>query len=162
MTIVHFLNGPIKRQSSHQWERVSRIQVTVQKTWSRWSHMKHACVVVVVFLRCPAHPLKLSCEDVLCKKATWLFLHYSVVRRDCNWPLGLLCPCEDCQKVLFFPPTGSSYSRHEDSWSLVQLHAPEDFFFTPPRLGPTTDKHDGSRVHREDGSAPWMRFKRSP
>lgn len=59
-----------KRQNSHQWERTSRIQVTVQKRGpggSTWS--------MHVFML-PCSPLKPSCEDILYKKATWLFLHY--------------------------------------------------------------------------------------
>lgn len=59
-----------RRQISHERERISRIQVTVQKCGpggSTWS--------MHVFML-PCSPLKPSCEDILYKKATWLFLHY--------------------------------------------------------------------------------------
>lgn len=78
-----------------------------KKTWSRCLHMKHACV----FKRCPARPPQTLMRRRTFffvrkkkQKATWLFLHCSVVPATDNWPLGALCPCEDFQKVLFSPP----------------------------------------------------------
>lgn len=68
--LVNFQKVQKKRQNSNQRERVSRIQVTVQKCGpggSTWS--------MHVFML-PCSPLKPSCEDILYKKATWLFLHY--------------------------------------------------------------------------------------
>lgn len=59
-----------KRQNSHQRERTSRIQVTVQRCGpggSTWS--------MHVFMM-PCSPLKPSCKDIRYKKAAWLFLHY--------------------------------------------------------------------------------------
>lgn len=48
----------------------------------------------------PCSPLKPSCEDILYKKATWLFLHYKMHVYCDNWPL--VCSSEDWRKVLYF------------------------------------------------------------
>lgn len=64
-----------------------------------------------------------------------------------NWPVFLLCPCQDWRKGAFPPLACSPYNRHEDSWG----HNEECVWYScmllnRSQLGQTTDKHKPQTV----------------
>lgn len=125
--------------------------------------MKHACV----FKRCPARP-----PQTLMRRRTFFFRKKektkghmafpSLLSRPRNRQLASRCalPVRRLSKGAFLAPPDPSFpllisphSGREDSWSLVQLHAPEEESWRPGIRPPLTENTTtGGRARGEAGS----------